>query len=131
MNRNIYAQSLYELVILKKKINPWDLYQTAEALYLSTKIVGINNTKITYKDTNGNKIVQMGVEIPEEMRAVAAFVKILIARWEGPSIGRLKKHYGLSWEIENYLPEGLHESKNRAAGMKYLTLQSFCEIYLR
>lgn len=126
--RKICAQSLYELVELKKHVDPWHLRDTAEGIYLSIKVVGLDETVITYVDKNGNTVINKGKEIPEKMRAVAAFVKILTARWTDNNSGRLEEHYQLPMLI-HYMIGGKIYS-NSYAGLKCINIREFIDMYV-
>lgn len=126
--REICAQSLYELVELKRQVNPWHLRDTAEGIYLSVKVVGMDETAITYVDENGNKIIKKGSEIPEEMRAVAAFIKTLVARWTDSNSGRLEEHYQLPMLIHYMIGGKVYN--NSYAGLKCISIREFIDAYL-
>lgn len=126
--REVCAQTLYDLVELKKRVNPWDLTSAAEGFYMSVKVVGIDNTVITYTDVNGNKVTKTGKEISEEMRAVAAFIKTLVARWTDSNSGRLEEHYGLSMLIHYRIGGKVYN--NNYAGLKCINVQEFIDMYV-
>lgn len=126
----IYAQSLYELVELKKRIDPFDLESTALSIYKSIKAVGISNTTIKYKGSDGKEVLQKGDEIPLEMRAIAAFIVKLYYRWDD-NMGRLEKHYGLPLQIDNILGNtGIFKTKGTTLGLPCISINDVIDLYI-
>lgn len=103
-NNVIYAQSIYDLVTLKKRVDPFELLEASEAFYRSVKCVGINNTRIKYRfNIHSEFEFKQGLDIPLEMRALCAFISRLYHRWDDNNLMRLEEHYGLPTSIENVL----------------------------
>lgn len=118
----IYAQSLYELVVKKEKVDPFELIDTAESIYRSVKAIGINNTVIWYKDSEKGKVFEKGSEISIEMRALAAFIVKLVYRWSD-NTGRLEDHYGLPTFIDSILGDTpLFKRKRNAASLACISV---------
>lgn len=101
--RIIHVQQLYDLAILKKRVDEWELEEAAEALYRSVKVVGIDSTIVSYKDQDGNEVVKEGMEIPEKIRALSARCIQQKYRMTDSNSGRLEEHYGLPMLIQYYL----------------------------
>lgn len=100
---NVYAQSLYELMIKRKRVNPWELYATCEGIYRSIKVIGAKRTVLRYTE-DGKDCYWVGEEIPITVRAVAALGAKMIYRFPDDT-GRLETHYGLPTTISNILAE--------------------------
>ncbi|MCI8471245.1 MAG: hypothetical protein HFJ35_07320 [Clostridia bacterium] len=130
-NNKVIFQSVYDLVQSKKRVDPHDLRKASDAFYKEIKTVGLSKTKVIYDDANGKETVKSATEIPETMRAVACFVETLLERWEGSSLERLRNHYELSMSVRHYLPEELYENSHTTSSMKYLTIDSFIDSYLK
>lgn len=129
MNDAIYAQALYDLVALKKIVEPAFLEEVSISFYKKIKFVGLDETVIYYEDCNKKTVILKGKEIPEEMRVVLAFMKTIMARWEGGnSLERLGVHYGLSTSMRNLLPVELYESQSAHSGLRYITVMEFMKI---
>ena len=109
----IYAQSLYELVVKKEEVDPFELMDTAESIYRSVKAIGINNTVIRYVDPEKGEVREKGTEISNEMRALAAFIVKLVYRWSD-NTGRLEDHYGLPTFIDSILGDTALFKRNRS-----------------
>lgn len=132
MNNNhiIYAQSLYELVVLKQKVDPFVLADTAESIYRSVKAIGINNTVIRYIDPKNGEVCKKGTDISIEMRAVAAFIVKLEYRWSD-NTGRLEEHYGLPTFIDSILVNtALFKKRNNVASLACISVSDVINDYL-
>lgn len=127
--RKIYVQPLYELVECKKKVDPWDLTEVAKNIYLSSKVIGIKNTKVFYQNTKRERIEKYGVEIPIEARAIVGLIVKMIGRWTDDNSGRLEQHLGLPMTINCILGDTRIFSK-RNTGLEIITIQDMIDRYL-
>lgn len=130
-NHIIYAQSLYELVILKKRVDPFELLDTAKSIYISVKAVGINNTTIKYHTTHNDCILKKGSEISLEMRALAAFIVRLYYRWNDDNMRRLEKHYEIPTTIADILSSTkLFKNSNSSKDLACISIKDVIDLYL-
>ena len=125
MERRINIQALYDLVMLKKDVDVWNLTEASEGMYRSIKIVGLASTKVYYKD-EGNEIVLVGEEIPEKIRAMSARCVQQLYRMTDSNSGRLEAHYGLQMLIQYYLGD-----IEGTANMKCRSITDLKDEYLR
>lgn len=96
--RKINIQVLVDFADKRKRVDPWELKDAAESFYNSIKVVGINNTVVTYK--NGTeKIEDTGNHTSIYVRAFAAHIVRLLNRWNDMNSGRLEAHYQLEMPI--------------------------------
>lgn len=129
-NHTIYVQSLYELVELKKRVDPFELIDTAKSIYTSVKAIGISNTSVRYNTSYGTEC-KKGSELSFEMRAVAAFVVKHYYRWDDDNLGRLETHYGLPTTIDNILVDTeIFKAKHRTLSLSCISIQDFIDDYL-
>ena len=126
--RTVYVQALYELVELKKAVDPWDLMEACEAIYKSSKAVGIDKTTIKYVK-KGKTVVKNATNIPEEARAIVGLVVKLIYRWTDDYSGRLEKHLGLNMRID-YILGNTRLFANSHAALQHITVQDVIDSYL-
>ena len=132
-NHIIYAQSLYDLVVLKKRVDPFELLDTAKSIYISVKAVGITNTTIKYytADNKKDEVLEKGVNIPLEMRAFAAFVARLYYRWHDDSMRRLEKHYEIPTTIGDILSTTkLFKNSSSCKNLACITIADAIDLYL-
>ena len=108
---------LHTLVVLKKRVDEGALIQASEDLYRSIKGVKIEGT-VAFVDYGVGKYAELtGTDIPEEIRAMAEYVKILMERWpdldqQNPTPSRLDRHYGLSRSLEFILGDKIIKRNN-------------------
>lgn len=129
----IYAQSVYDLVVKKKQVDPFELQTAAKSFYKSVKAVGINNTSIRYEDLDKNmgSVCKKGQSIPLEMRAILAFVVRHYYRWDDFTMGRLEKHYGLPTTIQNILGNtGIFKKNGNILSLRCISVQDIINDYL-
>lgn len=130
-NHTVYIQSLYELVELKKRVNPFELIDTAKSIYTNVKAIGINNTSVRYTTSCGPE-TKKGSELSFEMRAVAAFVVKHYYRWNDDNLGRLETHYGLPTTIDNILADKeIFKAKHSTLSLSCISIQDFIDDYLK
>lgn len=127
----IYAQSLYDLVERKIHVNAYELITTSETIYKSIKAFGIEQTKIYFEKPDFSKGRYTGLNIPLEMRAVAAFVAKFYFRWPDSSMYRIEQYYGLPTSIENILlgNKTFLNNKNQK-DLPYISIDKFISDYI-
>lgn len=127
--RRINIQNLMNLTPKgKKKVDEFELVAEAERLYRSIKIVGLEKTQVCYEDEKGNMKTQYANELPEAKRAIAAFLMVIIYRWDDTNSGRLEEHYGLPTKI-NYILGDAKVFKNSHAGLECICVRDFIDAY--
>lgn len=102
--KRIDITTLMDFVLNKKKVDPWALTDAAEAFYRSVKVVGIDNTVVTY-DLGSGEVECSGKEVSPYVLAFTGHTMRLIYRWDDLSSGRLEKHLGLDAPIQVILAE--------------------------
>ena len=123
MTTGVCIQTLYDLVIKKEEVDPFELTTAAEALYRSAKIVGIKETMAWYVTEPGkNRTIVSGDELSMKLRAVAGFIVTLLYRWTDNNMGRLEQHLGLALPIYVILGE-THLFNNNSAGLACINVQ--------
>ena len=134
MSKNvIYAQSVYDLVIKKKQVDPFELETASKSFYKSIKAVGVNNTSIRYEDIDKKMgtVCKKGQSIPIEMRAILAFVARHYYRWDDFTMGRLENHYGLPTTIQNILGNtGIFKKNGNILSLRCISVQDIINDYL-
>ncbi len=113
-----------------KKIDEFELVAEAERLYRSIKIIGLERTRVCYEDESGNMKTQYANELPEIRRAIAAFIMVIIYRWDDTNSGRLEQHYGLPTKI-NYILGDVKVFKNSHAGMECICVKDFIDAFTK
>lgn len=103
--RTANIDTLYQFAINRRKVDPWELTEAAEALYKSAKVVGIENTLVKYLTDEGTPRIVHANELPERVRAFAAFIVRLMYRWDDLQSGRLEKHFGLNVDVQSILAD--------------------------
>ena len=124
--RKINVQALFDLAVLRKDVDEWELAEAAESLYKSIKIVGLKSTNVYYKDARGNEIEQKGEEIPERIRAMSARCVQQLYRMIDSNSGRLEDHYHLPMLIHFYLGD-----IEGSANMKCRSIRDLINEYLQ
>ncbi len=100
--------TLYELMILGRRVDPFDLIETCNEFYTSIKAVGVRKTVAFLYYDEEKQIVLTGKQIPEEIRAMAEWITILVKRWPdmiNNNTTRLDRHYGLTRPLSDVLGE--------------------------
>lgn len=92
--RKINIQTLKDFADGRKKVDPWELTDAAECLYRSIKIVGIDNTVVTYKE-GAKSVDKSAKDTSIQVRAFGAHIVRLLNRWDDMTGGRLEAHYQL------------------------------------
>lgn len=74
------------------------LWTALDALYKTTKIIGIDNVNVRYVDANKKMVVQSGRNVPEKIRAFSEEAVIYMYRMNDSdaSRARLEAHFALS-----------------------------------
>lgn len=126
--RRINVQNLMDLTPKgQKEIDPFELVAEAERLYRSIKIIGLEETIVCYEE-NGQLKTQSAKELSETKRAIAAFLMIMVYRWDDTNTGRLEAHYGLPTRI-NYILGDTKVFKNSHAGLECICVKDFIDAY--
>lgn len=102
--RKINIQTLVDFADGRKKVDPWQLTEAAESLYKSIKVVGIDNTLVTYKE-DGERVEDTAKNTSIYVRAFAAHIMRLLNRWDDMTRGRLEAHYALDMPISEILAD--------------------------
>lgn len=127
----VYIQALYDLVVLKKQIDPFELLDAAKSLYTSVKATGIKNTNVRYTTPSGNEEYKKGSELSLETKAIAAFIVKIYYRWDDDNMRRLESHYDLPTTIDNILSHTkIFKTKHNALNLPCITIQDFIDSYL-
>lgn len=126
MRGPIFVQALYDLVMLKKDVDVWELTEASEGLYRSIKIVGLESTKVFYRNEEGAEVIKEGKDIPEKIRAMSARCIQQLYRMTDSSSGRLEEHYQLKMLIQYYLGD-----IEGTANMKCRTINDLKNEYLK
>ena len=106
--RKVNITPLHTLVVLKKRVDEEAAMMAAQELYWSIKGVKIERTVAYIDYGEGNYMEMAGPAIPEEIRAMAEYIKILLERWndldkQHTTPSRLDRHYGLTRSLEYVL----------------------------
>ncbi len=127
--RSISINNLMNLTSKEnKKIDEFELVAEAERLYRSIKIVGLDKTQVCYENQKEIKTMYAN-ELSHRTRAIAAFIMIIIYRWDDTNSGRLEAHYGLPTRI-NYLLGDVKVFRNNHAGLECISVKDFIDAYL-
>lgn len=127
--RAINIQNLMDLEPKsQKEIDEFELVAEAERLYRSIKIIGLKRTKVCYEDDNGEEQLMYANQLSEIKRAIAAFLMIMIYRWDDTNTGRLEAHYGLPTRI-NYILGDANIFNNSHAGLECICVKDFIDAY--
>ncbi len=103
--RKINIQALYDFADRRKKVDPWELADAAESFYRSVKVVGLNDTVVTYIESTGMRVQCSGAETSILLRAFTLHLLRLIYRWDDMRSGRLEKHFGLDLSMYEILAQ--------------------------
>ena len=129
--RRVNVQTLVDLMN-GRRVDPWELTESAEALYKSAKVVGISKTVAVFLNEKDAKVEVAGDGLDVRVRAIAAFVVRLIYRWDDMSSGRLEEHFGLPLSIQNILQDTpIFTSSSIGTGIGYLTVQQVVDMLCR
>lgn len=127
--RKINIQNLMNLTPNgQKEVDEFELVAKAERLYRSIKVIGLNKTQVCYQDENGNMKTQYANELSEVKRAIAAFLMVIVYRWDDTNSGRLEEHYGLPTKM-NYILGDVKVFKNNHAGLECICIRDFIDAY--
>lgn len=128
MNEFVTIDNLMMLERKKEEVDPYKLIEESLNLYLSLKAVGIRKTLVRYETDKEISGVR-AEELPVRVRAVAAFVMILVGRWSDTNTGRIEAHFGLPMSINNILYD-VKIFQNKHAGLECISVQDFIDAYL-
>lgn len=126
--RDVCIQNLMNLTKKEGRIDEFELVAEAEQLYRCLKIQGVKNTQVSYEEKGEIKI-KYATEISEYTRAIAAFIMILIYRWNDMTTGRLEAHYGLQLRIDVILGD-VKIFRNSHAGLECISVKDFIDAYM-
>ena len=127
----VNVQTLYDLMIERKRVSPYELTAAAEGMYRNIKIVGIKHTNVQYADESGNLFFKTGTDIPIEIRAMAAFIMKLLYRWDDDNAIRLENHFGIPYALHIAL-EKYNVYKNNTTGIaEYISVKDIIDTIAR
>ncbi len=131
-NCSIDMSTLYELMILGQRVDPFDLINTCEEFYVSIKAVGVEETTAFLYYSDEKQIVLKGKCIPEEIRGMAEWITILTRRWPdmiNNNTTRLDVHYGLTRPLSDVLGDKVVKRDNNT--LDILTIQNVIDTVVK
>lgn len=121
----INVQTLYDLVELKRKVDPWDVASACQGIYYSIKVVGVQRTIVKYTEEDGTEMVMSADCMSMKILAVAALGAKMFYRFQDDT-GRLETHYGLPTSISNILAD-TEVFRNVSANLPCISFQDLVD----